>query len=166
MMSRPGRARTLGLWPLSMPGCAATLAWWTASLRRRSPSPGLGQAIGLGRYGLIPPPLALVIALAFRRAYPVGAFVTGVLVGAVQVGVGIWLNVIDVAIVILLYTLAAYRPRLLSVPRSGRLPMSRTGAMVCGKAVRRSRPDIRGSGLSIFGQRIYVCGRASRRQVS
>jgi signal transduction histidine kinase len=40
-------------------------------------------------------------------------------VGLVQVLVGIRPNVIDVAIVILLYTLAAYRPRRLSVPGLG-----------------------------------------------
>jgi signal transduction histidine kinase len=77
---------------------------------------GLGQAIALGRYTLVPVLLALIVALAFRRAYPVGAFLTSVLVGAVQVLVGIRPNIIDVAIVILLYTLAAYRPRRLSVP--------------------------------------------------
>ena len=77
---------------------------------------GLGQAVALDQYALVPVLLALIIALAFRRTYPVGAFVTSMVVGAVQVLVGIRPNVIDVAIVILLYTLAAYRPRRLSVP--------------------------------------------------
>ena len=80
---------------------------------------GLGQAIALFRYSLVPVLLALVIALAFRRRYPVAAFITGSVVGLVQVLVGIRPNVIDVAIVILLYTLAAYRPRRLSVPGLG-----------------------------------------------
>jgi signal transduction histidine kinase len=77
---------------------------------------GLGQFLAMGRYGLIPVVLALVIPLAFRRRYPVQAFVTGIVVGALQVVVGVRPNVIDVAIVILLYTLAAYRPRRVSVP--------------------------------------------------
>jgi signal transduction histidine kinase len=77
---------------------------------------GLGQAIALGRYSLVPVLLGLIIALAFRRRYPVGAFVTGIVVGAIQVVVRIRPNIIDVAIVILLYTLTAYRPRRLSVP--------------------------------------------------
>ena len=80
---------------------------------------GLGQAIALFRYSLVPVLLALVIALAFRRRYPVAAFITGIVVGLVQILVGIRPNVIDVAIVILLYTLAAYRPRRLSVPGLG-----------------------------------------------
>ena len=80
---------------------------------------GLGQAIATDRYLLIPVLLALVIALAFRRSYPVGAFVTGIVVGFVQVVVDIRANLIDVAIVFLLYTLAAYRPRRLSVPGLG-----------------------------------------------
>jgi signal transduction histidine kinase len=80
---------------------------------------GLGQAIALFRYSLIPVLLALVIALAFRRRYPVAAFITGIVVGLVQILVGIRPNVIDVAIVILLYTLAAYRPRRLSLPGLG-----------------------------------------------
>ncbi|HEY9243009.1 MAG TPA: histidine kinase, partial [Streptosporangiaceae bacterium] len=70
-------------------------------------------------YRLVLALLPLVIALAFRRSYPVGAFVTGILVGLVQVVVDIRANVIDVAIVILLYTLAAYRPRRLSLPGLG-----------------------------------------------
>jgi signal transduction histidine kinase len=77
---------------------------------------GIGQAIALFRYSLVPVLLALVIALGFRRRYPEAAFVTGIAVGLVQVVVRIRPNVIDVAIVILLYTLAAYRPRRLSVP--------------------------------------------------
>jgi signal transduction histidine kinase len=77
---------------------------------------GVGQAIALRRYAPVLVLLGLVIALAIRRRYPVGAFVTGIMVGAAQVVAGIRPNVIDVAIVILLYTLAAYRPRRLSVP--------------------------------------------------
>ena len=70
---------------------------------------GLGQAIALFRYSLVPVLLALVIALAFRRRYPVAAFITGIVVGLVQILVGIRPNATDLAIVILLYTLAAYR---------------------------------------------------------
>jgi signal transduction histidine kinase len=77
---------------------------------------GLAQVIARFRYSLVPVLLGLVIALAFRRRYPMGAFVTGIVVGAAQVLAGIRPSIIDVAIVFLLYTLAAYRPRRLSVP--------------------------------------------------
>ena len=80
---------------------------------------GAAQAIALGRYAPVYGLLGLVIALALRRRYPVGAFVIGIMVGLVQVLVGIRPNIIDIAIVILLYTLAAYRPRRMSLPGLG-----------------------------------------------
>ncbi len=80
---------------------------------------GMGQSIALGRYSLVPVLLVLITALAFRRRFPVEAFVTGIVAGAVQVLLRIRPNIIDIAIVILLYTLAAYRPRRLSVPGLG-----------------------------------------------
>ena len=83
---------------------------------------GLGQAIDLFRYSLIPLVLGLVVALAFRRKHPVAAFFTGIVVGLVQIPVGIRPNVTDLAIVILLYTLAAYTPAADLGHRAGRLP--------------------------------------------
>jgi signal transduction histidine kinase len=69
----------------------------------------------------VPLALALSVPLAFRRAYPVSSFVAAILVGAVQVLTGLRLGISDAAIVVLLYTLAAYKPRRISV----------TGLAVC-----------------------------------
>jgi signal transduction histidine kinase len=77
---------------------------------------GLGPAIAGGRYLLIPLVLLMCVPVAFRRDHPTGAFLTSVTVGAVQVVLGIRANPVDLAIVVLLYTLAAYRPRRISVP--------------------------------------------------
>jgi signal transduction histidine kinase len=77
---------------------------------------GLGPAIAGGRYLLIPLVLLMCVPVAFRRDHPAGAFLTSVTVGAVQVVLGIRANPVDLAIVVLLYTLAAYRPRRISVP--------------------------------------------------
>ncbi|HUY46525.1 MAG TPA: histidine kinase [Streptosporangiaceae bacterium] len=76
---------------------------------------GLGSAIAMGRYALIPFVLALVIPIIFRRTYPIGAFAVAVTAGAAQVALRVRPNTIDLAVVILLYTLAAYRPRRVSV---------------------------------------------------
>jgi signal transduction histidine kinase len=78
--------------------------------------PGLGTAIALGRFTLIPVVVLLGVLVAFRRVHPTAAFAASVVVGALQVLLNIHVNTIDLAIVILLYTLAAYRPRRVSVP--------------------------------------------------
>jgi signal transduction histidine kinase len=78
--------------------------------------PGLGTAIALGRFTLIPVVVVLGVLVAFRRVHPTAAFAASVVVGALQVLLNIHVNTIDLAIVILLYTLAAYRPRRVSVP--------------------------------------------------
>jgi hypothetical protein len=77
---------------------------------------GLIPTIAVGRYQLIPFVLLLCVPVAFRRAYPTGAFVTSVAVGAVQVVLDVRASTVDLAIVVLLYTLAAYRPRRISIP--------------------------------------------------
>ena len=77
---------------------------------------GVGSAIALGRYLLLPVALGLCLPIVFRRAHPSGAFAVAVTVGALQVALGVQVNVLDVTIVVLLYTLAAYRPRRVSVP--------------------------------------------------
>ncbi|HWG13072.1 MAG TPA: histidine kinase dimerization/phosphoacceptor domain-containing protein, partial [Streptosporangiaceae bacterium] len=58
--------------------------------------------------------IAVVIPVVFRRQHPTGAFVAAVTVGALQVALGRPAGS-DVVILVLLYTLAAYRPRRISV---------------------------------------------------
>ena len=82
---------------------------------------GLASAIAAGQYILVPVTFALVIPLVFRRDHPVGAFAVGIAVGGLQVLLGIHVNMIDVVIVVLLYTLAAY----------GRRQVSLAGLAVC-----------------------------------
>jgi signal transduction histidine kinase len=77
--------------------------------------PALASAVAAGQDSLILITLALVIPLIFRRDHPVAAFAIAVIVGGLQVLLGIHVNMIDVVIVILLYTLAAYCPRRVSV---------------------------------------------------
>jgi signal transduction histidine kinase len=60
---------------------------------------------------LLPITVVLAVPVAFRRTYPVGAFAAGIAVGAVQVLAVNWPTGADVSIMILLYTLAACRPR-------------------------------------------------------
>ena len=80
---------------------------------------GLAQAIATSRYQLIPFVLALSAPVTFRRAYPAGAFLISVTAGALQVLLDVRAGTVDLAIVILLYTLAAYRPRQISIPGLG-----------------------------------------------
>ncbi len=63
----------------------------------------------------------LVVPVVFRRKYPVAAFAVAVSAGALQVAAGIGPYGSDLVIVVLLYTLAAYRPRRISV----------AGLMIC-----------------------------------
>ena len=77
--------------------------------------PALAAAIAAGGYPLVPLALALVIPLVFRRDHPLAAFVMGVTVGGLQVLLDIHVNLVDVVILILLYTLAAYCRRRVSV---------------------------------------------------
>jgi signal transduction histidine kinase len=62
-------------------------------------------------------PIILVLAGAvlFRRAHPVGAFAAGIAAGAVQVTTLHRPSAADLALMILLYTLAAYQPRRVSL---------------------------------------------------
>jgi signal transduction histidine kinase len=59
--------------------------------------------------------LVMCIAVVFRRRFPVGAFVAAVVAGAVQMLTYPRPLGADLAIPVLLYTLAAYRPRRLSL---------------------------------------------------
>ena len=87
----------------------------------------IGQAVAVGRLFAIPIGVALGIPVMFRRKHPAAAFAAGVVVGGLQVLAGIRPSTGDVAMMILLYTLAAYAPRRQSV----------TGLAVClvGSAV-------------------------------
>lgn len=76
---------------------------------------GLTTAAIEHRFLLIPLVVALAAPVAFRRAWPVGTFVVAVLAGALQVVTGVRLGLTDLAIVVLLYTLAAYTPRRVSL---------------------------------------------------
>src|SRR5207245_1799767 len=84
-----------------------------------------------GRFADIPLALALAVPVTFRRTYPTGAFAASVVIGGLQVLVNARPAATDLAIVILLYTLAAYTPRRTSV----------TGLAVClvGSAAAVSR---------------------------
>jgi len=60
--------------------------------------------------------LALAVPVVFRRKYPVQAFAVAAVAGAFQVLFFARPLGTDLAILILLYTLAAYRPRRVSIP--------------------------------------------------
>src|SRR5260370_7227829 len=64
---------------------------------------------------LAPATLALTIPVVFRRTHPVGAFAVVIAVGALQVIFDLRPAPPDLTILVLLYTLAAYTTRRLSV---------------------------------------------------
>jgi signal transduction histidine kinase len=76
---------------------------------------GIATALGRQRFGLIPVTFGLTIPVVFRREHPVRAFAVAVGTGALQVAFGVRPGPPDLAIVILLYTLAAYSTRRNSV---------------------------------------------------
>jgi len=77
---------------------------------------GLVPVFAAGRYPLIPLLPLLCLPVVFRRTQPTAAFLASVTAGALQVLLDIRADAADLAIVVLLYTLAAYRPRRISVP--------------------------------------------------
>jgi signal transduction histidine kinase len=76
---------------------------------------GLATAVGMHRFLLVPVTLALTIPVVFRRTHPVGAFAAVIAVGALQVIFDLRPVPPDLTILVLLYTLAAYTTRRLSV---------------------------------------------------
>jgi signal transduction histidine kinase len=78
---------------------------------------GAGTFVRNGRplVSTVPYSLAMIIAVVFRRRNPVIAFVVAVVAGAGQVLVATGPTGTDMAIPVLLYTLAAYRPRRVSL---------------------------------------------------
>jgi signal transduction histidine kinase len=77
--------------------------------------PALVPALAAGAYQLVAVTLALAIPLVFRRDHPVTAFAIAIAVGGLQVLLDIHVTTIDAAILVLLYTLAAYSGRRISV---------------------------------------------------
>jgi signal transduction histidine kinase len=77
--------------------------------------PALAPAIATGDYRLVLVTLGLAIPVVFRRDYPVAAFAIAIAVGGLQVLLGIHVTPVDAAILVLLYTLAAYSRRRISV---------------------------------------------------
>jgi len=76
---------------------------------------GVGSAFARGMFVGIPLAFGLAVPVVFRRKHPVAAYYTAVAAGGLQVALGIPPAATDVAILILLYTLAAYTPRRISV---------------------------------------------------
>ena len=76
---------------------------------------GLATAFGLHRYIMVPVTLALTAPVVFRRTHPVGAFAAVIAVGALQVAFLLRPAPPDLAIVVMLYTVAAYTDRRVSV---------------------------------------------------
>jgi len=112
-------------------GLAVALAFLgTASAAAMVFRPG-SAAVGFGRLAAIPLALLLAVPVVFRRSHPAGAFAAAIVIGALQVLLDVRPNATDLAVVILLYTLAAYTPRRISV----------TGLAVCliGSAVAVAR---------------------------
>ena len=63
---------------------------------------GVVEALSLHRYLLIPITLALTVPVVFRRKHPVGAFAAVIVVGAVQVIVGLRPAPADLSILVML----------------------------------------------------------------
>ncbi|HEV8274805.1 MAG TPA: histidine kinase [Streptosporangiaceae bacterium] len=76
---------------------------------------GIASSAAMGRLIAVPLVIALAVPVVFRRAYPVAAFAAAIAVGALQVLINSKPNPTDLAIVILLYTLAAYTARRISI---------------------------------------------------
>jgi len=76
---------------------------------------GVGPTFAKGMFLGSPLALGLAVPVVFRRKYPVASYYTAVTAGGLQVALDLRPSVTDVAILILLYTLAAYTPRRISV---------------------------------------------------
>jgi signal transduction histidine kinase len=76
---------------------------------------GVASTFAKGMFLGGPLALGLAVPVVFRRKHPVAAYYTAVAAGGLQVALDIRPSVTDVAILILLYTLAAYTPRRISV---------------------------------------------------
>ena len=77
---------------------------------------GLQRAVQSGALWQVPLLMIMVVPVTFRRKQPTMAFWIAVAGGGVQALTRGGPSPADIAIVVLLYTLAAYRPRSQSVP--------------------------------------------------
>jgi signal transduction histidine kinase len=105
------RVQALYLWPRRHPGLLdGVLAFCIALLG--------GSMLHLERQWLLAPlfSIAMAVPVVFRRRHPAGAFIAAAAAGALQVVLMVRPVAADVSILVLLYTLAAYRPRRVSVP--------------------------------------------------
>jgi signal transduction histidine kinase len=89
----------------------------------------------------IPFSLAMALPVMFRRQYPGAAFAAVVAVGAAQVAVLSWPLGSDFSVLILLYTLAASRPRRLSVAGLAVCLLGSVVALVRWEAARVTHAD-------------------------
>ena len=126
MTGRPGRAYPESVAPLYAwlrrhpklvdGALAAALAFvGVASSVALVLRPGSPVGAGFSRMAGVPLALLLAVPVVFRRSHPVGAFAAAIVLGAFQVLLDIRPTAADLAIVILLYTLAAYTPRRTSI---------------------------------------------------
>ena len=76
---------------------------------------GIGPVVARGDLLFVPVLLGLAVPVVFRRANPIGSYATAVVAGGIQVAFGLRPVPTDLAILILLYTLAAYCSRRVSV---------------------------------------------------
>ena len=76
---------------------------------------GIGPVVARGDLLFVPVLLGLAVPVVFRRANPIGSYATAVVAGGIQVALGLRPVPTDLAILILLYTLAAYCSRRVSV---------------------------------------------------
>jgi len=111
---------------------------------------GLATAVALRQYLLIPATLALTIPVIFRRSHPSGAFIIAVAAGAAQVLTDARIVPADLAIVVLLYTLAAYTNRQTSVLGLAVCLIGSAGAVLRWPPAALSRPNWLFAGSIIF----------------
>ena len=76
---------------------------------------GVAPVLAKGNIVAVPVLVGLAVPVVFRRANPISAYAVAVLAGGIQVALGIRPAATDLSILILLYTLAAYCSRRVSV---------------------------------------------------
>jgi signal transduction histidine kinase len=141
-MTRPARRQTSAWGDGAYPGYVlqGVYAW----LRRHPRLADCALAVLLAAFSVYQAPAGIVVSVLLaatvlaRRRYPVAAFAAAAALIAAQAAFGLQPGITDLAIVVLLYALAASRPRRISVP----------GLVVCllalAVAVTRSAPAYQG----------------------
>jgi signal transduction histidine kinase len=117
--------------------------------------PGAGiPKLGIGKLLVtLPFVLGMAIPVVFRRAYPMGAFVVVVVNGALQVLLMRRPVGADLAVLVMLYTLAASRPRQVSL-RGLAVCLAGAAAAIASWHPARGRPDP----LAVIGTEAVVLG--------